>query len=377
MELRLSLLNRYLFLIILAAFCFTGCGSLPRASLKAGGTTTLALDSVSLEKKSFNPVSGESIIIRYKPAVACLATVSIYNNHGQLIRTLEDRKEASGSAQNILWNGRDNENTIVPAGVYFYTIELERNNGVSYIYNPYKKTHGKKLQTLIGGYDEAEGSIDYKLPQAAMVRIRVGLKDGGPLLATLIDWTPQEAGDYSIDWDGKDASGSIDLSFHPKRNLVIFAYSLADNSIIVKSQNKVNIESMPTDEILFDLSLPADRYLHARHNPGDCHEPKINVEILAENHQQEKIPVVEGIVPVKVSIAPQDRLATENSRYEIMFFVDTVFLFEDESGFSPFTYIWDTRGLSEGEHLLTVNLWTYDDHCGVVTKEVFIIGDTK
>ena len=29
---------------------------------------------------------------------------------------------------------------------------------------------------------------------------------------------------------------------------------------------------------------------------------------------------------------------------------------EDEEGFTPFTYMWNTQGLSVGEHIFTVNI---------------------
>jgi hypothetical protein len=52
--------------------------------------------------------------------------------------------------------------------------------------------------------------------------------------------------------------------------------------------------------------------------------------------------------------------------------VDGVFLFEMEEGSSPFTFNWDTKGLTKGSHILTVNLASYDDHIGVVSREVII-----
>ena len=55
-----------------------------------------------------------------------------------------------------------------------------------------------------------------------------------------------------------------------------------------------------------------------------------------------------------------------------MFFSDLVFLFEDEAGFSPFTYQLDVSKLSEGEHLMTIDLLSYDDHCAAVTKRVLV-----
>jgi len=54
-----------------------------------------------------------------------------------------------------------------------------------------------------------------------------------------------------------------------------------------------------------------------------------------------------------------------------------IFIFEDEEGFTPFTYMWDTKGLPEGEHVFTVNIMSYDDHCGVESRKVIIKDDQK
>ena len=171
---------------------------------------------------------------------------------------------------------------------------------------------------------------------------------------------------------------------------MIFAYTLADNSVIVEgepviaSPSKGGTKQSHGDEIAslpsvarddstsdFSLDLPPDRYIHARHKPGTCGAIKAQMSFPSLEKENE-IPTLKGIVPVRISFDPKDQLKMENARYEIMLYVDTVFLFEDEAGFTPFTYQWDTRNLSEGEHLLTVNFLSYDDHYAVLTKKVLI-----
>lgn len=362
-------INRALNYVILlfAAIYITGCTR----------EVPLRLDSISLNKKSFNPDSGEFVNIRYKASRRCLATITICDSWGIPVKVLTDDKPVSSMPENIVWYGVDGKNKVIPGGVYFYVVEL-KDKDTSYIYNPYKRTHGITLKSVTGFYDQEKAEINYTLPQVARVRIRVGLKDGGPLLMTPLDWVTKTVGKYSIKWDGKDASGHINLAEHPKRNLVIFAYALADNSIIIESGEKAPLKRDVNKPALFSPDLSLDRDEHAINYFKMSHEPRISMEFLGDFEETEEgIPIIKGPVPVKVSIHSEDRLALENSRYEIMFFVDTVFIFEDESGFSPFTYIWDTRGLSEGEHLLTVNLWSYDDDCGVATKKVFVEKDRQ
>ena len=93
---------------------------------------------------------------------------------------------------------------------------------------------------------------------------------------------------------------------------------------------------------------------------------------LPDDQSADDLADLEGIVPVKVVLAESDREALTNARYEVAFFVDNVFLFEEEDGFSPYTYMWDTRGLNEGEHVLTVMVQSYDDHIGTQSRKVRI-----
>jgi hypothetical protein len=183
-----------------------------------------------------------------------------------------------------------------------------------------------------------------------------------------LDWTPMVSGEHILKWDGKDASGNIELAAHPKRNLVLFAYTLSDNSIIIKGKDR-SVSSSGAE--LLSTVLPLDRNMHSRHDPRFCHEPKIKMEFPGAKNEN-GVPVLTGKASVKITIDQQDWPSMENSRYELMLFVDTVFFFEDEAAFTPFGYQWDTTGLSSGEHLLTINLVSYDDHCGIVTKKVLI-----
>jgi hypothetical protein len=67
---------------------------------------------------------------------------------------------------------------------------------------------------------------------------------------------------------------------------------------------------------------------------------------------------------------PQERARLINTRFEVMMFLDTVFLAEEEDGALPYNYRLDTRALPPGPHLLTVNLLSYDQRVGVQTVEI-------
>ena len=48
------------------------------------------------------------------------------------------------------------------------------------------------------------------------------------------DWRREEAGRHEFSWDGLNKSGEMNLLEHPKLNMNLNAFSLPDNTIIVK-----------------------------------------------------------------------------------------------------------------------------------------------
>ena len=115
-------------------------------------------------------------------------------------------------------------------------------------------------------------------------------------------------------------------------------------------------------------------FLHARHLREDCREPQFTITFPNHPKKEHHVPVLKGIVPVRVEINQQNKERLTNNRFEIVFYVDNIFLFEEEKGFSPFTYNWNTKGMKEGEHILTINVLEYGgvDHMGSKNAKVDI-----
>jgi len=199
-----------------------------------------------------------------------------------------------------------------------------------------------------------------------MIRIRIGLEEG-PLLKTLLDWAPRAAGEHIEHWDGKDKSGQMILLNHPNIAIMTHAYTIPDNSIIVTGSRKPDYQMLNA----YIKTQERNKYFHALHPRAICHEPEIEIE-LPECEYQKGIPVLKGAVPVIIKIAPRDTVHLTNTRYEIIFFIDNIFLFEDEEGYDPFTYILETEGLPDGEHVITANVVSYDDHIGVATQKILV-----
>lgn len=68
-----------------------------------------------------NPFTNGQTRINYATTQSGPVSLKIYDNAGRLVRTLVDAKQNAGR-KTVTWNGKDNKNNSVSAGVYFYKL---------------------------------------------------------------------------------------------------------------------------------------------------------------------------------------------------------------------------------------------------------------
>ena len=279
---------------------------------------------------------------------------------------------------NIAWDGRDDADEIVCNDFYIYTLTANTENGRFYVFDPADETYGWELKPRKLRFDPKNGNIHYVLPKAARVRLRVGISDG-MLLRTLLDWIPQEAGAKQILWDGKDSGGHPVNPDSPNITVALSAFSLPSNSIIVTGGHRYDWRNKDLKEAVYrpKRSVENDKTKsrrlnpHAFHSRKICHEPKFTIEFPEKkNTETEAIPVVTGITPMRITISEQDRIHIVNTRFEVIIFIDGIFLFEEEDATTPYTYLLNTRGITTGDHIITVNVQDYQHHIGAVCKKI-------
>ncbi len=74
----------------------------------------------------FNPGTN----IRYNLAEATQVTVQVFNQLGQLVRTLENQAQKPAGYHTIPWDGRDDLGRAVPSGLYFSKIVAGQHSAV-------------------------------------------------------------------------------------------------------------------------------------------------------------------------------------------------------------------------------------------------------
>lgn len=345
-----------LVLILVVLLACQGCATVSKKETVSEGV--FSIRKVGVSPKTFDPEKGEKVVIQWNQNRKAKTAIEIRKENGEVVSHFEEIFP-EGDHQ-VVWDGQDKTQNLVFSGVYLYAFRSVDEKGNLVVHDPSLATGGEELKIERFTFDKEKGELQFILPRAARARLRIGLS---PFvhLRTLMDWEPMEAGSHTLIWDGLDSSGWIRAINHPDLSMNLAAYSLPDNAIIVKGNRKE--ETLPT-------SQKPSGYLHARHDRSNCRDITFQVEFPNIQKKEEEMPVLDEKTLVRVRLNEEDKNFMVNQRFEVMFFVDTVFLFEEEEGQDPFNFEWDTTGLAPGEHLLTVNLIGYDDHLGVKTVRV-------
>lgn len=189
-------------------------------------------------------------------------------------------------------------------------------------------------------FDASTGEIKYTLSEPALVRIRIGVRDGGPLLTHLLDWEYREKGEHKEIWDGKIQGSDVD--FRGRGDLMAV------------------FKAVPAGERnnTFDLIKKA---------------PQLTIDFLeSKGNDENGLPIINGRVPLRVMINSADDAWLSNTRYETGIYIDHVFLTEEEEGINPFTYYLDTEKFSDGVHTVTVTVASYGGTAGAQSGLVLI-----
>jgi len=371
--------KKHIWPYLLAGILFAGLVRIVDLAVAAQDTlpVKLTISNVSLEKKTINPTI-EQGRITYRLSENARVRVCLYDRDDFLVRIVTSDEQASRGYNTVTIDGKDNQDRWLPPGAYTYVIEAESLDSTQRIsYDIKDESYGKMLTLRSLTYDDKTGKVEYVLPKAAMLRVRVGMKDGGPLLATPIDWQAQSAGRNQYIWDGNIGLSDVDFRTNQMIQLNLAAYSLPDNCIIIRYDKQpskmASISELQQSEKRPNKVVSHTMYLHAVHPMIKCREPQFSMEFPnVTEYTDDKIPIVSGNVPVRMTVHDDDKKFLQDERFEAVIFVDFVFLYEEEEGISPATYFLNTAGMNEGKHFLTINLYGFKDHIGTQTKAIYV-----
>lgn len=342
-------------------------------ALQSPPASALAITGAGTEPKILDLRTPGRVTIRYHLTHPAEVRIDLVNEEGIVARRLEAGRQSSGP-QRLPWDGRTDDGIEVAGGVYRYLIHAQDAKGHQAVYDPSEATGGEELTPRDFVFDRTTGALRWVMPKAGRARLRIGLQ-GFPHLRTLLDWEPLEAGAQEVVWDGLDASGLIRALDHPQLSVKLSAFALPDHTIIVRGERSGGTAALaPSEPAAYRPEHKAESaYLHARHPRTVCHEARLSIAFPnGTRYDAWGRPILTGTVPVRVTLDARDAPSLVNQRFEVALYEDLTFLFEEEESVNPFTFLWDTTRLMPGEHLLTVNILSYDDHYGLLTQLVVI-----
>lgn len=366
---------------LLSIFLLTYCSGLFAAEpvVLLQGEKGKIIDQLSFAKTSFNPSIGRKLALQVGLQKPADVTIRVFDPDWNEIRVLTEATSMKKGKNLVKWDGKDRDGNIVPDEAYYFTLEAKSSDGKIEVYDPTAFSGGIEEDLTQASIDKLAGTIKYRLPQMSRVDVRIGVS-GGPLLRKLVDWEPRPAGEIAEYWDGKDKDKLFDLHEHQKSKMIITYITLPDNSVITYGNKKISFPEYIQGK---DWPNKVDRTTdwakdkkishHYRIPRAKDSSPKISMAFPNQVATEDGIPVLKGRSVVNVELDAKSKKFFEDSKFEIVFFLDGTFHAEEETGYAPYNWVWDTAQTKEGTYVLTVNVSSFKDQIGIVSKKVKIV----
>lgn len=339
----------------------------------------LASAQVSLLRASSTELAaarGESVSYTVRTTIAGALTLEVLSGDGDVVRRL-GLPAAGAGEHSLAWDGKDGAGRPVPDEAYCVRAVLEA-AGKTATDDPCQRTGGEVV-TGLQPQIAAAGDITYTLPHAARVLIRVGVKNGA-MMRSLAVWRPRPAGRNLQRWNGFDDSGLVDLRTD-RLALLVTAFRLPDFAVITTGNEALDYRAWraaqgwpekpdpPQSAAAQPLERGGQRIARQHYTARyKDREPRISVTLARRDGQplDPAAPLPEEL-RVSVDLHPDDRWLMQEQLYEVAFFVNGDFVSEEENGYVPIAWLWNTAGMKPGPHLLTVNLTGFTGRVGTRT----------
>ena len=350
-----------------------GCLALAIPAIASGQVQLQRMSAAELA----SGVAGAGVVYTLRTTVTGSLTLELLTGDGDVVRRLA-KPDAQAGSHELIWDGKDERGQPVPDEAYCARAALQTAGG-RVEDDPCKRTGGEVLSDIKPGISP-NGDIAYTLERPARVLVRVGVKNGA-MMRSLSVWKPRPAGRNLQRWNGFDEGGQIDLRTD-RLALLVTAFRLPDFSVITTGQGSLEYRAWriaqgwpewPDAPVVGDKTSPLERdgvriarqHYMARYKDR---EPRITVGMVdTAGKPLDPNAKAPEMVRLSVDLHPQDRWLMQEQLYEVAFFVDGDFVSEEENGYVPIGWLWDTSHLKPGHHLLTVNLTGFTGRVGTYT----------
>jgi len=327
-------------------------------------------------KFEFAPVRGETFPIPIRLEKPASLEISILTSDGDLVRTLPTTQALEPGIHTLTWDGKDKEGVIVPNEAYIPVLKFKLAGGEEQSIDPRETSGGEMVENLQVQITPTK-DIAYFLPVSSRVLIRLGIK-GGPMLRSLANWEPRGPGKNVQRWDGSDQNGIMDIRKETELDIFMMAFQLPKYSIITTGNKTTDYRAYHQLNGWQNPVVPPEKMVLVKRNRRISREyyfprtqdamPRVtlnlpdNLPLSPAGYPQVKLG---QSLLISVDIVKADRWLMNESLYEVGFFVDHVFVAEEEQGYVPLSWYWRVHNLTPGRHILTVNISGFSGKVGV------------
>jgi hypothetical protein len=306
-------------------------------------------------------------------------TVRVFDADLELVRVVVDQARQPAGAQRAVWDGRDLDGRVAPNEAYVFTVEARGSGGAEAVYDPVTFSGGEPFDLGTAQVSRETGTLTYRLSQPARVLVRIGIP-GSSLLRTLVDWAPRTQGEITEYWNGRDQDNLINVIDNPKYTVLIAYFTLPDASVITFGNGAVDYRSYKAQlrstrpskltRPMVNTRRLSPQFLAPRATNRDF---KVTIRFPGlDGGETPGVPTVRDRMLARIDVPDTDREVLAGRQFEIILFVDTTYVAEEERGYVPFNFPWELRQLPPGEHVLTVNVVTFDGQIGIGSRRIRI-----
>ena len=235
-----------------------------------------------------------------------------------------------------------------PEGLYGIRLYGENGDEIKYPRSPVSPPQ-ENLDAISATLDRLRSTVSWTPKQTSLIRVNAGLA-GGMFIRTLRPWHFSAAVECSVPWDFWDDDHVAD--YRTTSGLLVYARPIPLPPYLV-------VIGQPLYEAYADLPMFAEL---------DVLDPEFDFEVTADGDQFREVDFLPGKKVVEISPGSAIRVQLDqagkhilaSSRYEILFYVNGEFFYEEPDATDPYTFIWPTDELGEGFQVLTVNVMSYN-----------------
>jgi hypothetical protein len=343
--------------------------------------------AVVLAGNSFNPSRNETLPIVVLLPPHDKAEVSLHEDHGLMVRSLF-RGSSPQDSLALLWDGRDDSGEVLPDEAYYVKVTCIKGRD-TVILDPPTFSGGEMFSIGQAAFDPERGTLQYTLPRDARIIIRAGeLK--GLLLKNIVHLAPRTKGEVLEYWNGKDSDNLLSVKQLTNWQAVIAGISLPNHTVVTYGNEKAGYEDyfsrrLSNREFRGPRTKFSGKFQTFLQKTGrevgnhftlplsQNHAPLVSARFPnAPDTLPEKVPLLRGTQRVEIDIDQSDKLFPREQQFEIMFYVDGKLVAEDEVGYIPYNWVWNSAEVSEGEHIISVNLASFKDQIGTKSLKVMV-----